>query len=1006
MLDDLHVVDLSTEIAGPYCTKLLADAGADVVKVEPPGGDPLRQWGSGALFQFLNTSKRSIVADLASDEVRDLVAASDIVIDNSAAETATRDRAGLVVVSITPFGRSGPWAGRAATEFVLQAWCGVDRLAAAPPTGPRSRPAAVWASGSAARTLRSAAVAAWKQARRTGQGERVDVSLLECMSMTMNTFTSVFASFMGRPGFRGPARTIEIPSVEPTTDGYVGFCTITAQQFQDFLVLIERPDLIDDRDLASAIGRSKRMDEILAVIHDWTTKRTSHEIIELATLLRIPATPVGNGATLPTFEQFRARGTFVEHPGGGFVQPRVPYAVDGRRGRPFSPAPRLGEHSGDVRWEARQPMVPSRADNVLPLDGLRIIDFTAFWAGPAATHMLAALGADVVKVESVQRPDGMRYTTTAPAPSSGGNGVPCSTAPTRASAASRSTLNDPDGLALAKRLIEGADAVIENFSPRVMENFGLDWDAVHACNPQVVMVRMPAFGLDGPWRDRTGFAQTMEQITGMAWVTGCADGPPLIPRGACDPFAGMHAVLRAAHRARETRPHRRGHARRGHHGRGRAQRRRRAGDRALRQRHPVAARHGNRGPVAAPQGLYACAGTERWLALAVVTDEHWDALRAVMGDPDWARTVERRDSHDLVDAELAAWCADRELDDLVEELAAREVPRGARDRAPRHRREPADAIATLLRGARAPGHRHPRAAGGAVPAREPGRAAVVPLAGTHARSAQRRDPPRGARPRRHADRRPPRPPHHRRTSARRLMRDWGFATRYDDVSGQVAIAGVGEAEQTQRVGPHDHTDRGPGRRARARRRRSRARATSTGIMYAAVRRDQFDQRRLPRALRHVARPIWESNAGRRHGVGGDRAVRRGARRCATARRATSSTRSRWRGRPSAGEMVGGPGEVARAGAVQAEPRGAVRLVPAARLLRDDRAPPHARLRHHRGAARRDRRRVPPPREPHSRRGHARQAAVARAVPRVAEVRRAVPQGGLLPHLRRRRRRTS
>jgi crotonobetainyl-CoA:carnitine CoA-transferase CaiB-like acyl-CoA transferase len=85
-------------------------------------------------------------------------------------------------------------------------------------------------------------------------------------------------------------------------------------------------------------------------------------------------------------------------------------------------------------------------------------------------------------------------------------------------------------------------------------------------------------------------------------------------------------------------------------------------------------RQGNRGPVAAPQGLYACAGTERWLALAVVTDEHWDALRELMGHPDWAQAIDRRADHDVVDEQVAAWCTDRELDEVVEQLAARHVP--------------------------------------------------------------------------------------------------------------------------------------------------------------------------------------------------------------------------------------------------------------------------------------------------------------------------------------------
>jgi crotonobetainyl-CoA:carnitine CoA-transferase CaiB-like acyl-CoA transferase len=318
-------------------------------------------------------------------------------------------------------------------------------------------------------------------------------------------------------------------------------------------------------------------------------------------------------------------------------------------------------------------VAPSRDDNSLPLEGLQILDFTAFWAGPAATHMLAALGAEVVKVESVQRPDGMRYTTTAPRAEQWWEWCPVFHGANAGKRGITLAMNDPEGLALAKRLIAGADAVIENFTPRVMENFGLDWNAIHASNPRAVMVRMPAFGLDGPWRDRTGFAQTMEQLTGMAWVTGFADGPPLIPRGACDPFAGMHAVLALLSALEE---------------------RDRTGVGMLVEVTMVEAalnaaaeqvvehsadgtllgRHGNRGPVAAPQGLYACAGAERWLALAVVTDDHWDALRELMGHPAWAQTIDRRAEHDRVDEELAAWCADRQLDDLVEELAAVGVP--------------------------------------------------------------------------------------------------------------------------------------------------------------------------------------------------------------------------------------------------------------------------------------------------------------------------------------------
>ena len=129
VLTGVRVVDFSTGIAGGYCTKLLADAGADVVKVEGPGGDPLRAWKSGALFEFLNTSKRSIIGTPNDDEMLDLAARADIVIESGApgsfpVDTLLSRRPDLVIASITPLGQDGPWANWGATEFTLQAWCG------------------------------------------------------------------------------------------------------------------------------------------------------------------------------------------------------------------------------------------------------------------------------------------------------------------------------------------------------------------------------------------------------------------------------------------------------------------------------------------------------------------------------------------------------------------------------------------------------------------------------------------------------------------------------------------------------------------------------------------------------------------------------------------------------------------------------------------------------------------------------------------------------------------
>jgi crotonobetainyl-CoA:carnitine CoA-transferase CaiB-like acyl-CoA transferase len=693
LIQGLRVVDLSTEIAGPYCTKLLADAGADVVKLEGGGGDPLRSWSAsgaklgdddGALFRFLNTSKRAVLGELGDGPVDELVAAADLLVESSgpdAVDVGALHRANprLTVLSISPFGRAGPWAERPATEFTLQAWCGSTGGRGVPDGPPMHAGGRLgeWVGGAYAAVAALAGVA---RARRRDRGEHVDLSLLECMCLSMNTYAPLFASFSGWKQTTGPARSVELPSIEPTADGYVGFCTITGQQFRDFLVLIERSDLLDDKELASAQGRMRRMGEFLDAVHPWTRRHGTDEIIELATLLRIPVAPIGTGETVTGFEHFRERGTFVSHPDGDFVQPRVPYVVGDRPRPAFGPPPALGEHTATVTWGRRDGSVTTPERDPLPLEGLRVLDFTAFWAGPAATHMLAALGADVIKVESIQRPDGMRFTTTArPSVDRWWEWGPVFNGANAGKRGITVDMTRPEGLALAKRLVAWADAVVENFTPRVMDGFGLDWAAVAAANPRAIMVRMPGFGLSGPWRDRTGFAQTMEQVSGMAWMTGLTDGPPLIPRGACDPMAGMHAVIALLVALDE---------------------RERTGRGALVEMTMVEAalnaaaeqviersaygtllhRDGNRGPVAAPQGVYRCRGDEQWLALAVATDAQWRGLLAALSDPEWAAdptlagVAGRRSAHDRLDEELARWCSRHDRDELVELLAKHGVP--------------------------------------------------------------------------------------------------------------------------------------------------------------------------------------------------------------------------------------------------------------------------------------------------------------------------------------------
>jgi crotonobetainyl-CoA:carnitine CoA-transferase CaiB-like acyl-CoA transferase len=719
-LDDLRVIDLSEEIAGAYCAKLLADLGANVVKVERPGGDPLRRWtgdgpsgvSPGALFEYLHTSHRGIVLDPDDDADRrqflSLASRADIVIESAdlcskvawsytPAQLWAQNPA-LSLVSITPFGLSRAINDVPATEFTLQAYCG-SIIRGPEDEAPLQAGGRLgeWASGAFAAM---ACLAAESQSRRSGQGQHVDLSMLECMALTFNPYPTILRSFLGtdHPG----ERKREIPSISRANDGWVGFCTVTGQQWENFCLLIERPDLLADDGLRTWIDRVRRFDEVNEIIEAWSGVRSVAQILEQAEAFRVPAAPLGTGDTICDIDHFQARGVFVPNPRGGFAQPRSPLLLSGSPVRPFGPAPALGEHTEEVLSElasvpAVERSIHQQSEPARPLDGLRVIDFTAFWAGPMGTQFLAAMGGDVVKVESVQRPDAMRF-----------NSVSKPDDPLwyeksaifhGANVGKRSVaidLGDPRGKELVLQLISTADVVIENFNPRVLDRFDLDYEHLSQLNPRLVMVRMPAFGLDGPWRDRGGFAQTMEQVSGMGSVTGKGDGPPVIPSGPCDVLAGTHAVvglLAALHQRDRT-------------GQGQMVEVPMVEVALNVAAEPVIewsrnglllGRHGNRGPAAAPQGLYACSGSGAWLALAIVTDEQWHALVELLGHPDWAEdpslatVAGRRQAHDLIDEGLEEYFRRQQLDRMVPMLqdagipAAPVVPAGYIDRDPRMR---------------------------------------------------------------------------------------------------------------------------------------------------------------------------------------------------------------------------------------------------------------------------------------------------------------------------------
>jgi crotonobetainyl-CoA:carnitine CoA-transferase CaiB-like acyl-CoA transferase len=696
-VQDVRVVEVSDRIAGSYCGKLLVDVGAEVRKFEPPQGDPLRRFSASRspipdgtyspMFGYLNAGKRSLTWSGAGpcidERYQEELAGADIVV-----VTATRrhaiglgidpqrllaDNPRAIVVTISDFGWAGPYAERAASEFTLQAWSGLTGFRG-DPAGP---PIAIGGDlGEYMGGVFAAfgALALLRRVRRGGAGEHLDLSMLEAITL-MQSGEWLHSQLLHAPPV---SRTIEVPSIELAKDGYVGITMVTGQQWLDFAAMVDCPELTEIPRLSFQIGRWEYRDFIRDRIRPWLAERTVAEIVELGQLFRLPIAGLGNGATIRDMSYMTERGVFVRNP-AGFHQPRTPWLMSRCRPASLGSAPKLGEANGTESWSERQPGTPLSAAQ-LPLDGVRIVDLTAFWAGPAATHLLAAFGADVVKVESIQRPDGIRY--------SGGMrrdvddwweyGWVFHAMNTNKRSVTLD-LGSDEGRRLFTELVADADVVIENFSPRVMDHFGLTADALLAVNPRLVVARMPAFGLDGPWRDRVGFAPTMEQIAGLAWVTGLPDGPPVPPRGACDPLAGVHAAFAvvAALQFAQTNGH---------------------GqlvelpmiETVLNATaiQPIEAevfgvtlsRQGNRGHGWAIQNLYRCAGDDDWVAVTLGTDDQWHALVSLMGQPSWAQdrrfetVAGRRTSADDIDRRLQDWFSGQNLRCVVDNLAGAGIP--------------------------------------------------------------------------------------------------------------------------------------------------------------------------------------------------------------------------------------------------------------------------------------------------------------------------------------------
>ena len=319
-----------------------------------------------------------------------------------------------------------------------------------------------------------------------------------------------------------------------------------------------------------------------------------------------------------------------------------------------------------------------------PLAGLRVLDYCWVGAGALVTKALADHGAEVIKIESVKRPDNLRL---APPYRKGAEGLEGSGYfASRNSSKKSFALNmaHPEAPAIARRLAAESSVVTSNFRPGVMDRWGLSYPEIAAYNPSVIYLSMPMQGAAGPHREFVGFGSTIAALTGLVWSSGRPDRMPVgtgthYPDHVPNPGHALVALLAAIYRREVT-------------GRGEAIELSQFESTVNMVGPAVIARSvdglrptrdGNRSPSACPSGVFPVAGDDRWCAIAIETDAQWQALADVLGRADWAAdprfaTLAGRKAHeDELEAEIAAETRRCEPSVLVDALQARGVPSAA-----------------------------------------------------------------------------------------------------------------------------------------------------------------------------------------------------------------------------------------------------------------------------------------------------------------------------------------
>jgi crotonobetainyl-CoA:carnitine CoA-transferase CaiB-like acyl-CoA transferase len=690
-LSAFRILQIGSGIASDYCARLFADFGADVIRLEPAGGDPLRAAppvlpnGESGYFAWLNTNKRA-APETSLDR---LLAGADVVIDGRAPAVIGTDHdrwrerdPGLAITAVSWFGETGPYRDFAGTDGVARALAGLVALtgrAEGPPTMATEGHSSILAGLAA-----FIATASGLYGRANG-ARRFAASVHEA-SMGVAEYEWAIAWDAGgsraRPGVNRFGRNYPV-GIYPTKKGLIGVTIVTPGQWRGICQMMGVPDLAKQPHLSLNTDRLKNAAEIDGIFAPIWLTRTAEEWFEAGLTFKLPMAVVPNMAELLEQKVHRDRGAFVPVRIGdatfeGPVAPQHLLGTPPKRGG-TAPLPPTGE----AAWTAPASARPTKAaaSGTLPLEGLRIIDLTMGWAGPTGARHLCDLGAEVIKVEAAQYPDWWRGTDLRASfiAEQKYEKIPWFQLMNRNKLDVTLDLTHPEGVALLKRLVAGAHAVIENYSSEVLRKLKLDYTVLKDVRPGLVMLSMPAFGSFNAWSECRAYGSTLEHASGLPTITGFPEDPPTMNQTAYgDPVGGFNAsaalIVALLHQQRTgegqnidlsqvecmlplTAPSLIAQSATG----------------------AVLPRMGNRHPAYVPHGAFRCAGADAWVAVAITSDAAWRACAGLIGRPDLADLshAQRRAREDELEALITAWTMGLSADTAMDRLQVAGIAAGA-----------------------------------------------------------------------------------------------------------------------------------------------------------------------------------------------------------------------------------------------------------------------------------------------------------------------------------------